>query len=184
MLKKYLPQAHQHILQKLITYFGPNHPGLVVTAPDQDSIETLGGVERSKQLDHKTNGRLHGHTFASSEESLSLSTPHLRVIFISARDGRDALVDLARTFAEMRQYNKLRPDQIVPEIIDMELTEGVFPEPDLLILFSPHICLDGYPPWQLRVTEIFRMQDNSSVGYRVFLHALQNFARAEMRSGR
>lgn len=27
-------------------------------------------------------------------------------------------------------------------------------EPDLLILFSPEICLKGYPPWPLRLTEI------------------------------
>ena len=28
-------------------------------------------------------------------------------------------------------------------------------EPDLLIVFGPYVNLDGYPPWQIRLTEIF-----------------------------
>jgi undecaprenyl pyrophosphate synthase len=27
-------------------------------------------------------------------------------------------------------------------------------EPDLLILFSPRVDLQGFPPWQIRLTEI------------------------------
>ena len=32
--------------------------------------------------------------------------------------------------------------------------ENCMGEPDLLVLFSSNITLKGYPPWQLRLTEI------------------------------
>lgn len=57
-------------------------------------------------------------------------------------------------------------------------------EPDLLVLFGPTVELSGYPPWQLRLTEIFHVQDNAGVGYQVFLRALYNYANAQMRFGR
>ncbi|KAB8356682.1 hypothetical protein FH972_024258 [Carpinus fangiana] len=46
------------------------------------------------------------------------------------------------------------------------------------------VCLRGYPPWQVRLTEIFHVQDNSGVDYQGFLRALHRYAKAEMRLGR
>jgi hypothetical protein len=182
ILKKYLPQVHQHVVQKFTTYFGRNHPGLTVTAPDQDSIETLGPLGR-RAADAAGDDHDHDSDHDSVDAPPSFAR-HMQLTFISSADGRDALVDLTRTFAEMRQHGKIRPDQIQPDVIDTELVEGIVSEPDLLVIFGPHIKLDGYPPWQLRLTEIYCLQDNEGVGYQVFLRALQNFARAEMRKGR
>ena len=53
-----------------------------------------------------------------------------------------------------------------------------------MILFGPYVDLAGYPPWQLRLTEIFQVRDNQGVGYQVFLRGLYKFANAEMRLGR
>jgi len=33
-------------------------------------------------------------------------------------------------------------------------TEMLMTEPDLLILFSPRVDFQGFPPWQIRLTEI------------------------------
>jgi len=77
-------------------------------------------------------------------------------------------------------------------------------EPDLLIVFTPMVVLKGYPPWQIRLTELLcvshilvlshkltypppphsHVQDNNGVGYQVFLRALYKYAKAEMRLGR
>jgi dehydrodolichyl diphosphate syntase complex subunit NUS1 len=54
----------------------------------------------------------------------------------------------------MAQNGALKPDQIDTQLIDSELCEAVSSEPDLLILFTPTVSLKGYPPWQLRLTEI------------------------------
>lgn len=108
----------------------------------------------------------------------------LSILLLSAEDSRDSLVDLTKTLTEMSQKGKLSPKDISIELIDAEITESVMDEPDLLILFGPSIELSGYPPWQLRLTEIFHVQDNHGVGYQVFLRALYNYANAQMRLGR
>ena len=64
------------------------------------------------------------------------------------------MVDLTKTLADMAQNGTLRPEQVDPKLIDAELCEAVSSEPDLLVLFSPTVVLKGYPPWQLRLTEI------------------------------
>lgn len=84
----------------------------------------------------------------------------------------------------MSQRNKLSPDDISRDLIDAEITESMMGEPDLLVLFSPNVGLQGYPPWQVRLTEIFHVPDNSGVGYQVFLRALHRYAKAQMRFGR
>jgi dehydrodolichyl diphosphate syntase complex subunit NUS1 len=68
------------------------------------------------------------------------------------------------------------------------------PEPDLLIIFGPIVKLDGYPPWQVRLTEIFCTGDKTSsiaagreevaVEYQGFLRGLWRYARASFRFGR
>lgn len=84
----------------------------------------------------------------------------------------------------MSQRSKLSANDISLDLIDAEISESVMAEPDLLILFGPYIQLQGYPPWQIRLTEIYNAQDNNGVGYQVFLRALHNFAKAQMKFGR
>jgi dehydrodolichyl diphosphate syntase complex subunit NUS1 len=84
----------------------------------------------------------------------------------------------------MSQKSKLSPKDITIDLIDAEITESVMDEPDLLVLFGPSIEMSGYPPWQLRLTEIFHVQDNNGVGYQVFLRALYNYANAQFNVGR
>ncbi len=111
-------------------------------------------------------------------------TAHLSILLLSPDDGRSTLIDLTKTLTEMSQKSKLDPTDISLDLIDAEVSESVMGEPDLLVLFGPHVVLQGYPPWQLRLTEIFHVQDNVGVGYQVFLRALHRFAKVEMRFGR
>ncbi|KAI4130297.1 MAG: hypothetical protein LQ347_003441 [Umbilicaria vellea] len=60
----------------------------------------------------------------------------------------------------MSQRNKLSPADIPLPLIDAEISESVMGEPDLLVLFGPYVTLQGYPPWQVRLTEIFHVQDS------------------------
>lgn len=85
----------------------------------------------------------------------------------------------------MSQTQSLNPGDVSTELIDAELSESVMGEPDLLLLFGDKVCLEGYPPWQVRLTEIFQLQDyTGGVGYHVFLRGLRKFAGAEFRFGR
>lgn len=109
---------------------------------------------------------------------------HLSVLLLSSEDGRSTLVDLTKTLTEMSQRNKVSPNDISLDLIDAEITESVMGEPELLLLFGPDVGLQGYPPWHVRLTEIFHVQDNNGVGYQVFLRGLHSYGKAQMRLGR
>ena len=120
----------------------------------------------------------------STPTSDATQSQHLSILLLSAEDGRDSLVDLTKTLTEMSQRSKISASDISIDLVDALISESVMGEPDLLVLFGPTVELSGYPPWQLRLTEIFHVQDNHGVGYQVFLRALYNYANAQMRFGR
>ena len=153
-----MPRVYDAVMHKFTFYFAGQHPSLALTSPHKDAYSS------PSEEDGK-----HGH---------------LKLHLISDQDGRESIVDLTRTLADMSQRGKIAPHDISMELVDAELSEGIMPEPDLLIVFSPYVELSGYPPWQIRLTEIFCLQDNDGFGYQVFLKALRNFARAQMRKGR
>ncbi|KAH7086859.1 di-trans,poly-cis-decaprenylcistransferase [Paraphoma chrysanthemicola] len=167
VLKNYLPQTHTHIEQTLELYFGASRkPTLSLRAPHLSSYSPPTTPPQTAFSNGTTERK------------------HLTVLLLSEHDGRDTIVDLTRTLAEMAQRGDVRQEQINMDLIDAQLSDHVSSEPDLLILFSPTVQLKGYPPWQLRLTEIFHLPDNKGVNYQVFLRALYNFAKVEMRLGR
>lgn len=162
MLKRYLPHIQQAIQQKFRLYFGRHQPTMTISMPHADEVLESPAVGDFARADPR----------------------NLDLLFISAEDGRESMVDLTKTLAEMSQKNKLSPKDIGMDLVDAELSEGIMGEPDLLILFGPYVNLDGYPPWPIRLTEIFCLPDNQEMGYQVFIRALRNFASAQFRKGR
>ncbi|EEP76575.1 conserved hypothetical protein [Uncinocarpus reesii 1704] len=209
-LKFYIPALHKIITAKLASYYGPSshQPTLRLFAPHHPLCSP---EPPSPNAGPKTN----------------LDT--ITVLLLSSSDGRETLVDLTKTLAEMAQNGKISPQDISTKLIDAELSDmmttptspphqspevessdtdettverdvppsGGGPvmkaEPDLLLIFGPYVKLDGYPPWQIRLTEIFCTGDNSSsimgdggeaVEYQRFLQGLWRFAKAEFRFGR
>jgi len=167
ILKNYLPETHRAVSKKLAAYFGSHQPALTLQAPHVPSIESAAAFPPRSGFD-------------SAEEDEG----RLSVMLLSAEDGRESIVDLTKTLAEMAQRSKISAADVSTDLVDAELTESVMGEPDLLLLFTPHVELSGYPPWQIRLTEIFHSPDNQGVGYQVFLRGLHNFAKAQMRLGR
>ena len=106
-------------------------------------------------------------------------------MLLSSEDGRATIVDLTKTLAEMSQQGKLSPENISLDLVDTELSESTIGEPDLLIVYGPYVKLSGFPPWQLRLTEIYHARDDDgSAKYLVWLQALKNYGKAQMRHGR
>jgi len=135
VLKASLPQLHRHISSTLSSYFGadnPLKPTISLRAPLVPAFSPP----------------------TSNPDPTSGNRPHLTILILSATDGRSTLVDLTKTLAEMSQKHKLSPDDISTELIDAEISESVMEEPDLLLLFGESVVLQGYPPWQVRLTEI------------------------------
>ncbi|KAF2459720.1 Decaprenyl diphosphate synthase-like protein [Lineolata rhizophorae] len=182
ILKSYIPQTHRVITATLQSYFGRSRtPSLSLRTPHQPSYSPPASSSRPSSA-HSTASTPNDAAGAAAPDSSG--TPHLTVLLLSADDGRGTIVDLTKTLAEMAQRGKLAPADISSELVDAELEETVMGEPDLLVLFGPDVKLDGYPPWQVRLTEIFHVPDNKGVGYQVFLQALYSFAKAQMRFGR
>lgn len=163
-LKRHISTTHSAITKKLSSYLGSQQPALSVRASHIPSIESP---------------RSRSHSLVSRSPLKSFS-----VLLLSAEDGRDSLVNLTKTLAEMAQGSKLSPSDISTDLIDAEISESVMKDPDLLVLFTPSVQLSGYPPWQIRLTEIFHVEDNKTFGYQVFLRALYCYANAQMRYGR
>ncbi|KAI9883714.1 MAG: hypothetical protein M1823_004518 [Watsoniomyces obsoletus] len=169
VLKGHMPRLHRVVSQRFHAYFGKRRPQLELRAPHVNPF--LNG-----DMFEENNSPQPGFSSNDSE--------HLSLLLISSEDGRESIVDLTKTLTEMAQRDKISPADISLDLIDLELTENVMPEPELLIIFGPYVELQGYPPWQVRLTEIFHVKDCGSVGYQVFLQALHRFAKAQMRFGR
>ncbi|CDM29995.1 hypothetical protein DTO013E5_8303 [Penicillium roqueforti] len=188
VLKSCIPALHQIITTKLASYYGtPSHqPNLQLYAPHHP-------VHRSAPI--------------SKNIDTTTQPETLTILLLSSTDGRETLVDLTKTLADMSQNGKLSPEDITPELVDAEISEITTqplsmdptmpdtllkPEPDLLLVFGPFLKLDGYPPWQLRLTEMYCtggrshgiIGDGEAVEYQGYMRGLWHFAGAQMRFGR
>ena len=135
ILKHIIPQIHPLIQQTLQGYFSAeNCPRLSIRAPNEPAFSPPTTPPNGADASH--------HPF------------QITLLLISADDGRSTMVDLTKVLAGMAQKGKLAPGDINANVVDGELKEIVMDEPDLLVLFGPSVCLDGYPPWQVRLTEI------------------------------
>jgi dehydrodolichyl diphosphate syntase complex subunit NUS1 len=206
ILKTYMLPLQELVNQKLRAYFGqaPAGPSLRVFAPNLPS-RGPSPLPSPRIPVLTTNGSGHG---TDSQRQ------HFDLLLLSAVDGRDTLVDLTRTLTEMAQSRKIHPKDITSNLINTEisattsLSETQQPngdgtrssdgqvdagEPDLLIIFGPNVKLDGYPPWQIRLSEIYCVGDSGGdvsgsettrVEYQGFLRGLWRYAGAEMRFGK
>ncbi|KAH8689193.1 Decaprenyl diphosphate synthase-like protein [Talaromyces proteolyticus] len=204
ILKSCIPALHSAVADKFALYYGSpaNQPHLRILAPHHGAYcPSLSDPSATKKP----------------------KPGSLTILLLSSADGRETLVDLTKTLTEMAQNGKLSPDDISTKLIDAEITDitsqpsesappldlnnektvtmlpsdlfhPVKSEPDLLIIFGPCVKLDGYPPWQVRLTEIFCTGDKTSsiaggsdeetVEYQGFLRGLWRYARASFRFGR
>lgn len=108
----------------------------------------------------------------------------LEITLLSRTDGKPTIVELTKTMSELAVNKELSISDITIELIDEELIELVGPEPDLLISFGPNLDLQDYPPWHIRLTEIYWEPDNKDVNYAIFLRALQQFANCKLNVGK
>lgn len=107
------------------------------------------------------------------------------VYILSEKDGRTLIVELTRVFAELALQNRLKPEDLTLDFIDQKLKSRSGPEPDLIIMFSSHIDLQGIPPWHIRLSEMIALPDNHDVvSYHVFIRALRKYSSVKIKLGR
>ncbi|CAG8616154.1 5521_t:CDS:2 [Dentiscutata erythropus] len=91
------------------------------------------------------------NVYSNNENS---NLPDMQVNLISYADGRPRIVEVAKSLAEDVIQGKMTSDELDIEELDRRLSVPRFSEPQLLILFSPKIELEGFPPWHIHLTEI------------------------------
>lgn len=107
----------------------------------------------------------------------------LEINILSRIDGKPTMVELTKTMSELANNNELQIQDISIDLINEELIELVGVEPDLVVCFSPILDLQDYPPWHIRLSEIYWEPDNTSVNYAVFIRALQKFSNCKINVG-
>lgn len=59
-----------------------------------------------------------------------------------------------------------------------------FPDPEMGLLCSKNFCFYNYPPWEIRVTEFFRIKSVHNITFSNFLELLCNYSKREQRLGK
>ncbi|GEQ72267.1 hypothetical protein JCM33374_g5954 [Metschnikowia sp. JCM 33374] len=155
-VKDHLPELQRYISKNLLTYFGNPTPSFTLKVPHANT------------------------TLASSPDSV----PDLEIALLSRVDGKPTIVELTKTISELSVNKELAVADITVDLIDEELNELVGPEPDLLVCFGPVLDLQDYPPWHIRLSEMYWEPDNNSVNYAVFIRALQSFSHSKVNLGK
>ncbi|QNP99801.1 YALIA101S03e12024g1_1 [Yarrowia lipolytica] len=166
-LKSYnIKDVYKLVEEGMRSYYGSEMPSIKIDVPHSGAAHPTG----------ESNGKVVNRK-ADNKNDLTI---HL----LSEEDGRECLVDLTKTLSELAIAKKLKPRDITVDVIDEQMNMLVVTEPELLIVFGPQLDLQGFPPWQIRLTEIYHQPDNDAVTYGVFLKALQSFASCKQNVGK
>ncbi|KAI8368116.1 Decaprenyl diphosphate synthase-like protein [Radiomyces spectabilis] len=106
-------------------------------------------------------------------------------ITFSVLSGQDGVASIAQ---KAQQLVDEPLNAIDINMIDRKLHDGTFSDPDLMIIYDglPHhyICIDGFPPWHIRLTEIVNRSNHHRLDYNMFSSCLYQFSKVEQRFGR
>lgn len=94
---------------------------------------------------------------------------------ISNVDGRRKFVQDVRSLVKKSQ------ESITESMIQDQI--GWRTDPELLLSFGSPQCLYGFPPWQLRLTEIVSVRTHRSIPQKVFLNCLRRYSKTIQRLG-
>lgn len=159
VVKLHITALVRYVSKNLRLYFGT------------DSIPTF-----AVRVPH-TNTTVYSHPTLGTNVDLTISV-------LSRIDGKPTILELTKTMSELAANKELSIKDISVELVDEELVELVGPEPDLLICFGPSLDLQNFPPWHIRLTEIYWEPGNTDVNYAVYIAALQQYSRCEMKVGK
>ncbi|KAK6463081.1 Decaprenyl diphosphate synthase-like protein [Scheffersomyces coipomensis] len=118
----------------------------------------------------------HENLIIFGPQNTSNSEIDLQIHLLSRIDGKPTIVELTKTMSELAINKELTIQDISIDLIDEELIELVGPEPDLLIYFGPNLDLQDFPPWHIRLTEIYWEPENYDVNYSILIRALQKYS--------
>lgn len=128
--------------------------------------------------DHR--GPLIGHV-ETRLRALGYEKPISRIeglTILSRQDGRQRFVE------DIRELVRSGPASIDLERVNQRVAcSSMSCDPELLVSFGSPLCLYGFPPWQLRLTEILSIPSHRKLPQRVFLDCLRRYSTITQREG-
>lgn len=108
----------------------------------------------------------------------------VHICLLSAEDGRPDIVRAARRLAQSVAEGQLRVEDVNENAVSgaLEANRGL-PDPDVLVRFGLARSNMGFPPWQLRLTEIHDVDTHLGVDVQDFHLVLSKFSKCEQRFG-
>lgn len=103
----------------------------------------------------------------------------IHVKIINKEDGRKSVVSLVKNLA-VQDFKKIDIDKINYHL----LKQYQFPDPDMGLICGNVFTLFNYPPWQVRLTEFFKLNHIKDISIPVFLDLLGKFSKCEQRLGK
>lgn len=165
-IKAHVPELMRYISKNLSIYFGTDStPVFSIKVPHSNLIVYSNSINKGP-----------GTSVPSHVD--------LEVVLLSRIDGKPTIVELTKTMSELAVNKELQINEITVDLIDEELVELVGPEPDLLIYFGSALDLQDYPPWHIRLSEIYWEPDNKDVSYAVYIRALKMYSTCKMNVGK
>ncbi|KAG9069353.1 hypothetical protein KI688_010253 [Linnemannia hyalina] len=151
-------------------------------------VRTLRPVEESLSLVFQQNNSNNNN---NSQPTIQRDLrPHggrafdLDIVILSPEDGHDRLAGNIRLLGKAALRQQITSDQITTKFMDTQLSADLS-EPELLIILKDDLDLSSYPPWHIRLTEIFHHPDQAVIPvYTMFLQALHRYAKCEQRFGK
>ncbi|CAH1173536.1 unnamed protein product [Phaedon cochleariae] len=103
----------------------------------------------------------------------------IHVKIITKEDGKNSIVNLTKKLAVFK--NK---DFSIENFSEMLLAQYEFPDPDVGLVCGQTIRLYDYPPWQMRITEFFKLGSIQGITFPKFLEVLVRYSKCEQRLGK
>ncbi|ORY77990.1 hypothetical protein BCR35DRAFT_352990 [Leucosporidium creatinivorum] len=114
----------------------------------------------------------------------------LLINLLSRRAGRPQLARVAQELAHGVRKRTYKSESLTTGVVEEKVEKGTFAEPDLLlVLGGPYLRLRGFPPWQIRLTEMYHHPSPDwlpppTLAWPVLRRALDLYGGAQMRLGR
>ncbi|KAJ5077990.1 hypothetical protein M0811_05247 [Anaeramoeba ignava] len=107
------------------------------------------------------------------------------VSILSEENGKKELIKLTKIFGEKIKKKMMSSEDITVDLIEENLWSSLGkPDPDLVLKFGSVENLDGFLPWQIRLSEIMFLGNLETLKYIRFFRSLKRFAKTQQRLGK
>ena len=112
-------------------------------------------------------------------------TEAVNLRLLSKEDGQEDIVQAARKLAQNVANGDMTPDDVNEATLEANLGTGGarLPDPEVLVRFGLAHSNLGYPPWQIRLSEIHDIDTHHGVSRGEFFHVLLKYSKCQQRFG-